>query len=60
MIVKMLKELSDNYKEMSGNYNSMRKEAETINKNKEEIQYILSQIKKNTLDGISRLDEVED
>ena len=32
MVMKMLKELKDNYKELSENYNSMKKEIETINK----------------------------
>ena len=32
MIIKMLKELTDNYKELSENYNSMKKQIETINK----------------------------
>ena len=35
MVIRMLKELSDNYKELSGNYSSMKKEIETINKNQE-------------------------
>ena len=26
MVIRMLKELTDNYKEMSGNYNSIKKE----------------------------------
>ena len=33
MFIRMLKELTDNYKELSGNYSSMKKEIETINKN---------------------------
>ena len=33
MVIRMLKELTDNYKELSDNYNSMKKEIETINKN---------------------------
>ena len=33
MVMRILKELTDNYKELSGNYNSMKKETETINKN---------------------------
>ena len=36
MVIKMLTELTDNYKELSENYNSMKKEIETINKNHEE------------------------
>ena len=35
MVIKMLEELTDNYKELSENYNSMKKEIETINKNQE-------------------------
>ena len=30
MVIKVLKELTDNYKELSENYNSMKKEIETI------------------------------
>ena len=33
MVMRILKELTDNYKELSGNYNSMKKETETINQN---------------------------
>ena len=36
MLIKMLKELTNNYKELSENYISMKKEIETINKNQEE------------------------
>ena len=36
MFIRMLQELTDNYKELSENYNSMKKEIETINKNQEE------------------------
>ena len=32
MVIRMLKELTDNYKELSENYNSMKKEIEIINK----------------------------
>ena len=32
MVIRMLKELTDNHKELSENYNSMKKEIETINK----------------------------
>ena len=30
MVMKMIKELTDNYKEMSENYNSMKREIQTI------------------------------
>ena len=33
MVIRMLKELTDNYKELIENYNSMKQEIETINKN---------------------------
>ena len=60
MVIKMLKELRDNYKELSKNYNSMKKKIETINKKQEEMNNTISEIK-NTLEGItSRLDEAED
>ena len=38
MFIKMLKELTDNYKELSENYISMKKEIEPINKNEEEMK----------------------
>ena len=60
MVIKMFKELTDNYKELSEKYISMKKEIETINKNQEEMNNKISEIK-NTLEGItSRLDEAED
>ena len=34
IVIRVLKELNDNYKELSGNYNTMKKEIETINKNR--------------------------
>ena len=34
MVIRMLKEFTENYKELSENYNSMKKEIQTINKNK--------------------------
>ena len=60
MVIKMLKELTDNYKELSENYNSVKKEIETIKKSQGEMQNIIWN-KKNTPEGIkSRLDEAED
>ena len=35
MVIKMLKELTDNYKELAENYISMKKETDTIKKNQE-------------------------
>ena len=60
MIIKMVKELSENYKELSENYrelsqnyHNLKKDIETIKKNKSEM--------KDTLEGInSRVDEAED
>ena len=46
MVIKRLKELTDNYNELSENYNSMKKEIETINKNQEEMNDKISEIKK--------------
>ena len=43
MVIRMIKELTDNYKELSENYKSMRKERETINNNQE--------VMKNTISG---------
>ena len=37
VVIKMLKQLTNNYKELSENYNSMKKEIETLNKNQEEM-----------------------
>ena len=44
MVIKMLKELTDNYKELTENYISMKKEIETINKNQEEMNNKISEI----------------
>ena len=46
MVIRMLKELTDNYKELSENYNSMKKEIETISKTQEEMKNTISEIKK--------------
>ena len=48
MIIKVLRELTNNYKELSRNYNSMKKEIKTINKNQEEMKNIISEIKIHT------------
>ena len=37
MVIKMLKELTDDNKELSENYNSMKNKIETIHKNQEEM-----------------------
>ena len=42
MVMRMLKELTDNYRELSGNYNNMKKEIETINKNQEDMKNTIS------------------
>ena len=47
MVIRMLKELTENYKELSGKYNSMKKEIETI-KNKGEKKNTMSEIKTHT------------
>ena len=65
MVIRMLKELSENYKELyerykelRGNYSSMKK-GQTINKNQKEMKSTISEVK-NTLEGItSRLDEAD-
>ena len=46
MVIRMLNELTDNYKELSENYNSMKKEIETINKTQGEMKNTISEIKK--------------
>ena len=38
MVIKMLKELTENYKELSENYIRMKKERETTNKNQEKLK----------------------
>ena len=48
MVIRMLKELTGNYKKLSGNYNNMKKEIETTSKNWEEIKNTISEIE-NTL-----------
>ena len=60
MVIRMFKELSDNYRELSGNYRTIKKDIETINKIQEEMKNTLSD-RKYALEGIkSRLDEAED
>ena len=64
MVIKMFKELRDNYKELTDkyrelneNYTTLKKEIETINKNQEEMNNKILEIK-NTQEGIiSRLDK---
>ena len=51
MVLRMLKELSENYKELIEKYISMRKDAETINKSQEEMKNTISEMK-TTLEGI--------
>ena len=46
MVIRVLKELTDNYKELSGNHNSMKKEIEIIKKNLDEMKNTISEIKK--------------
>ena len=45
MVIKMLKELTDNYKELRDNYISMKKEIETINEAQEEMKNTISELK---------------
>ena len=47
MVVRLLKELTDNYKKPSENYNSIKKEIETVNKNQVEMKNTISGKKKN-------------
>ena len=60
MVIKIHKELTDNYKELSENYISMKKEIGTINKNQEEMNNKISEIKKNTEGITGGVDEAED
>ena len=48
MVIRLLKELTDNYTEPSENNNSMKKKIQTIYKNQEEIKNTISEIKKHT------------
>ena len=48
MVIKMLKELTDNYKELSENYINTKKEIETINKNQKEMNNKILEMKKHT------------
>ena len=45
MVIRMLKETSDNYKELRGNYNSMKNKIEPLNKNQEEKNNAISELK---------------
>ena len=55
MVIKMLKEFTDNYKELSKKYNSMKKEVETINKTQEKMNNKIAEIiKKKPLEWITR------
>ena len=46
MVIRMLKEHTDNYKELSGYYDTMKNERETVNRNPEEMKNTISDIKK--------------
>ena len=60
MVIRMLKELTDNYKELSEKYNSVKTEIETIKKIQEEVKNKFFEMK-NTPEGItSRLNETKD
>ena len=48
MVIRILKELTNNYKELSENYNSVKKEIETINKKQEEMKNKISEKKNKT------------
>ena len=48
MVIRMVKELSDNYGELSGNYNNKKKKIENRNKNQEELKNTISEIIKYT------------
>ena len=67
MVIRMLKELSENhmelygsYTELTGKYISMKKDVETINNSQEVMKNTISE-ENNTLEGSkSMLDEAED
>ena len=48
MVLRMLKELMDNYKELTGNYSNMKRKLETVNNNQKEMMNTISEIKKHT------------
>ena len=43
MVIRMLKELSDNYKELCGNNKNIYKDIETANKNQKEMKNTISE-----------------
>ena len=43
IVIRMLKELTDNYKELNKNYNSVKTDIETINKNQEAMKNTISE-----------------
>ena len=47
-VIRMQKELTDNYKKLSENYNSAKKEIQNINKNQEEMKLSLIHISEPT------------
>ena len=58
MVIRKLKELTENYQKLWGNYNeltvdyiNMKKEIETINKGQEETKNTISELK-NTIEGM--------
>ena len=66
MVIRKLKELTENYQKLQGNYKeftanyiNMKKEIENLNKGQEEMKNTIYELK-NTVEGIkSRLDEAE-
>lgn len=60
MVIRMIKELSENYKVFSGNCNNMKTYIDTIKRNQSELKNTIPEMK-NTLEVIKdRLDEEED
>ena len=58
MVIRKLKELTENYQKLQGNYNeitanyiNVKKEIETINKGQEEMKNTISELKK-TVEGM--------
>ena len=60
MVIRMLKEIGENFKEFIENYSSTKKDIETINKSQSEIKNTIYEMK-NTLERTNnRLAEAED
>ena len=60
MVIRIFREISEDYKELSGNYSSMKRDIETVNWNQEKMKDTIYRMKKYIQGIKSRLDEAED